>query len=431
MNDFANQTVCVVDNRWFMQLAQKLGESFGRVLYYSPFEEDLPHIELGVVGDGYERIERCDDYWKVKKDVDLFVFPDLFHSGAQLELESQGYPVWGSRNGEQYELNRALWLRTLTDLRLPVPPFKQARGLSELKRLIFNADGPLWVKVSKWRGTMETTKVNTWEQAQPFLNGLSVSLGPLSEKVPFYVFDDIESIVEIGGDFICIDGQIPSRPLHGIEKKGSAYMAAFQEWSDFPEPMQITMDSFLPMLAKDRYRNFLSMEILQTKDGEWYPIDPCCRCPNPALGSQLELYSNLPEIVLGGAHGVFVEPVPAFEFAVECALTVRKGSQWNVFDIPPEARQWCKIPKSCEVDGLICATPRDYDSVGMLVGVGNTPKAAIAHANKTSELIKNTPLVVCLDDLAQVLQSIEKEEAAGIEFTDKPLPKPSEVIENT
>lgn len=430
MNDYANMTVCVVDNRWFLQLALKLSESFGRVLYYSPYEEDLPHIDMGVVGDGYERLERCNDYWKVKDEVDLFVFPDLFHSGAQLELESQGFPVWGSRNGEEYELLRGKWLKTLAELGLPVPPHERVEGITALKQLIYDTKEPLWVKISKWRGTMETTKVNSWEQAQPFLNKITADFGPLGERVIFYVFKDVESIVELGGDFYCIDGQIPKRPLHGIEKKGSAYMAAFQQWEDFPEPVSATMDAFLPLLGKERYRNFFSIEILQTKEGEWYPIDPCCRCPNPALSSQLELYGNLPEIVAAGAHGVFVEPQPLHEFSVECALTVRTGDQWNIFDIPEEARQWCKIPKSCEVDGMICATPRPYDSVGMLVGVGNTAQAAISHAQKTADLIKNTPLCVNVDDLMHVLQAIEKEEKAGIEFTEKPMPQPTMVIEN-
>lgn len=430
MNDFANETWCVVDNRWFLQLAQKLGESVGRVLYYSPYEEDLPHIDIGAVGHGYENIERCDDYWKVKNEVDVFIFPDVCHAGAQLELEKQGFPVWGSRDGEIYELSRAKWLDTLKDLGLPVAPHKRAVGLTELKKLIFNSNAPQWVKISKWRGTMETTKVNSWEQAQPFLDKIAVDFGPLAELVTFYVFEDIESIVELGGDFHSIDGRIAKRPLHGIEQKGSAYVSTFQDWNEFPEPVQETMEAFLPLLAKERYRNFLSMEILQTKDGEWFPIDPCCRAPNPALGTQLELYANLPHIIAAGARGEFVEPEEAYKFSVECALTVRNGNQWNIFDIPEKARQWCKIPKSCEVDGMVCATPRPYDSVGMLVGVGNTIMETVKHAQATAELVKNTPLQVCTDDLLHVLQAVEKEEKAGIEFTPQTLPAPATVIEN-
>ena len=80
---------------------------------------------------------------------------------------------------------------------------------------------------------------------------------------------------------------------------------------------------------------------------------------------------------------------------------------------------------------MVCATPRPYDSVGMLVGVGNTIMEAVKHAQATAELVKNTPLQVSTDDLLHVLQAVEKEEEAGIEFTDQPMPQPSEVVENT
>lgn len=429
MSDFSNITFCVVDNRWFLQLALKLADFGARVLYYSPYEEDLPHIELGAVGDGYEKIERCNDYWKVKNEVDCFVFPDLFHSGAQLELESQGYPVWGSRNGESYELSRDKFLNALKELGLPVAKHQRVVGLSALKQAILERDDSCWVKISKWRGTLETTRVTSFDEAQPLLALIEARFGPLSEHVPFFIFDSVESIVELGGDFYAINGRIPRRPLHGIEKKGRGYIGTFQDYKEFPEPVQTTMNAFLPLLAKERYRNFFSMEILQTEKGEWFPIDPCARAPNPALGSQLELYGNLPEIILAGAQGELVEPEPLYQFSVECALTVKDGNQWNVFDIPDEARQWCKIPKSCEVNGLICATPRDYNSVGMLIGVGDTVKAAIQHAQSTAKLIENTSLEVEISDLVKVLSQIEAEEKAGIEFSDKPLPEPAEVID--
>lgn len=431
MTDFSNTTFCVVDNRWFLQLALKLPESGARVLYYSPYEEDLPHIDLGVVGDGYENVERCNDYWKVKNEVDCFVFPDLFHSGAQLELESQGYPVWGSRNGEAYELSREKFLGALKELGLPIAPHERVVGLTALKQALLERDAPCWVKISKWRGTLETTRVNSFEQAQPLFALIETRFGPLAELVPFFVFEPIESIVELGGDFYCVDGRVPAHPLHGIEKKGRGYIGTFQDYHELPEPVQETMNAFLPLLAKERYRNFLSMEILQTEEGKWFPIDPCCRAPNPALGSQLELYGNLPEIILAGAQGEFVEPEPLHQFSVECALTVKEGNQWNVFDIPPAARQWCKIPKSCAVDRLVCATPRNYNSVGMLVGVGDSVKEAIQHAQATAKLIENTPMEVEISDLAKVLSQIESEEKAGIEFSGEPVPKPAEVIDQT
>src|SRR5258708_15118766 len=107
MSEVSSKTVLCVDHGLFLPLAIKLAESFQRVLYYSPWEKGFPILNDCVIGDGFENVERVDDIWEHLKDVDLFLFPDLQHSGLQLHLESLGKRVWGSREGDDLELSRS------------------------------------------------------------------------------------------------------------------------------------------------------------------------------------------------------------------------------------------------------------------------------------------------------------------------------------
>src|SRR6266404_6489108 len=86
MKEAKDVTACVVDHGLFIELAVRLSREYKRVLYYSPWEGGFPHLENCVLGDGYGEIERCNDIWAYKTHIDLFVFPDLLHSGLQLEL---------------------------------------------------------------------------------------------------------------------------------------------------------------------------------------------------------------------------------------------------------------------------------------------------------------------------------------------------------
>src|SRR4029077_791809 len=107
-------------------------DGFGRVLYHTFCEDGFPRIGRCVLGDGFDTIERCDDPWKAKNEVDCFVFPDIHNSGLQLELESQGKPVWGSRGGDCFEINRQKFHRVLGDLKLEVPPHENITGVTNL-----------------------------------------------------------------------------------------------------------------------------------------------------------------------------------------------------------------------------------------------------------------------------------------------------------
>ncbi|HEY2107871.1 MAG TPA: hypothetical protein VGH29_18885 [Candidatus Binataceae bacterium] len=59
MMDFSNQTVLVIDQGLYVHIAEKLAESFGRVLYYcNGWRSAFPVSERFNIGAGIDGIER-------------------------------------------------------------------------------------------------------------------------------------------------------------------------------------------------------------------------------------------------------------------------------------------------------------------------------------------------------------------------------------
>jgi hypothetical protein len=427
MKEPSDVTCCVVDHGLFVPLALKLAEGFKRVLYHSPWEDGFPILDKCIIGDGFSSIDRCDDIWKAKDDIDLFVFPDILHSGLQLELESQGYPVWGSREADSIETSREEFISILKGLRMEVVPHHACEGVTALRDYLSDRDD-CYVKISKYRGSMETWHWRSWALDEMRIDDLAVKFGPAKEIVPFLVFDSIHTDIELGADTYCIDGQWPGLIQQGYEAKDEGLMAALRPREELPYQIQEVLDKFGPILGKHRYRNLFSMEI-RVKGKQSFFIDPCCRGPLPAIGSQMELYANLPEIYWYGANGELIEPEPAAMFSAECLLTVKdpKG-RWSQTEVPKSLRQWMKLGNSCEVDGRVCFPPDSDNDIGWLVAIGDTPSEVVDTMKDHAAMLPDG-VSAKVDSLVDLIKEIEHAQEKGIDFTDEKMPEPAAVVE--
>lgn len=431
MSDLRNKSVMVIESGIFMETAIRLSREFGRVFYVNPCSmKGFPHVADAVVGNGIEEIETMDEVFDVTPD--LYVFPDIQYSGLQNHLISMGRRVWGSREGDELELKRAWFKRVLIKAGLEVGPYKVVFGISELRDYLKDKEDK-YVKISKYRGSMESFHFINMDLSRGKLDALALELGGVQNEVPLIVEDPIDAVVELGYDGFCIDGEFPSEAVHGIECKDSSYIGCRQKYKDLPESVREINAALSSVLKEYRYRNWWSTEIRESEDGKAYFIDPCCRQPSPAGESQLELYSNLGEIMWDGSAGGLVDPKFTAQFAVQARLD-HKGDkcQWRQLEIPGAFRQWVKLRNACKVGNTWNIVPREpYDeSIGWVVGIGDTIQDAINHAQRTADALEGQDVKVNMEALAESLKAVREEEKAGIEFTDQEVPKPSTVIDN-
>lgn len=431
MKDASDVIACVCDHRGlFLPVAHRLSEGFKKVYHWSAYEEGFSSIRKGVIGDGFPNIEWCRDPWDIKGQVDLFVFPDVELSGMQLELESQGYAVWGPRRADTIELNREKFLKILKDVGLDVPQYEVFTGLSALHEHLRDCED-CYIKISRWRGDMETTHWRSWKQDEGFLDYLAVRFGPAKEFIRFLVFDPIDADIELGGDTYCIDGNWPKLMLNGTEWKDKAYLGVVTDTKDMPRQVLEVMAAFAPEFEKERYRCEFSSEIRIQGDKAYF-IDPTCRGGLPSTGSQLKLWGNFPEIVWAGAHGVLVEPEPLGMYSAECVLKTKvPPGNWAVVELTEALKPWAMLANCCLIDGAYAFPPDDQhgEEIGWLVAIGDTPQATIESMREKVEMLPEGVSAEFIS-LADILKEMDTAEEHGVQMSDDALPEPSTVIES-
>lgn len=429
MSDPSQLTACCVDNGLFLPLAQKLAPSFKRMLYWSEWQEAFPTINKRAIGDGIEGTDRVDEIWTHKNDIDLFIFGDIYRSALQLELEAQGKLVWGSRNGDKLETSRGYFLEVLKDVGLPVPTFEEVTGVTELRAVLRDRED-VYLKMSKYRGSFETCHWRSWREDEGLLDAWAVKFGPIKDLLTFYVFDALETDLELGVDTFCIDGHFPSLMLHGLEAKDKGYLGGVMKRDDLPQQLRDVLDAFGPVLGEERYRNAFSAEVRVVEDTGYF-IDPTCRFPVPGAGAEMELIGNLAEIIVAGAAGELVEPEMTAQFAAECVLTAKSDKHgWCVVDFPDAVKPFVKCGDSCEVDGRICLPPDEKhdEEIGWIFATGDTIEETVETMKARVKLLPDG-VHACTESLFELLKEAESAKADGIEISNRPLPDPTLVLE--
>lgn len=420
----------VVDTGLVLPLALRLGEFYKRVLYWRPTSEAFPRMESAVIGDGFEQIERIDDPWPfiMNREVDLAVFPDIGNSGMQQVMESLGVAVWGSRRADSLEQNREKFFKTLKAVGLSVPEYEKVVGITALRKLLRSKED-VYLKISKFRGTLETCHWRSWEEDEGLLDSLAVSLGPCREQMTFFVCEPIVTDIEDGLDTWSIDGKWPDLSLRGIEAKDRAYLGAVSQRKDLPDYLREIQDKFTPVLARFGARNFFSMEIRVTEKEAFF-IDPTPRTPLPGTSSHMMIWENIADVIWYGANGDLIEPEPATEFSAECLLTMEGADEWRVFEVPSELKPWLKISDCCEVDGKIGVPPQQAhgEEIGWLIAVADSPKKVIDKLKSQAEKLPDG-IKTRLDALVELVHEEAKMREAGIPITDAVMPKAAMVVE--
>lgn len=428
MKEVSDVTFCVADTGLFLPLAHCLAEQSKRVIDWSHDRRAFPSVKQACIGDGFDNIERVKDFWPLVNEIDAFVFPDGGQGALQQHLIDLGKLVWGSRNGDILELDREYFLNLLGEVGLEVPKFKAVVGWSNLCAHLRELEDK-YIKISEYRGDMETTHWRSWEMDEQWLYWLAIQFGSLKEKIRFLVFDNIETDLEIGGDTYCVNGQWPSLMLNGIEGKDKCYFSAVSKRDEMPEQIQEIIEAMGPVLEGFGYCNQISFEDRVKGDKHFY-IDATQRGGMPSSGSQQLVWKNFPDIIWHGANGELVDPEPAAKFTIECMITSKCGSDlWDEVEIDPELLPWARFSNCCFVDGKFCFPPDETHSgeLGWLVALGDTPREVLDRIKELADMLPDG-LNADVEALASVIQETQTMEEEEIPFTEQEIPEPESVL---
>ncbi len=411
----SNLTVCVVDNIGgsYVNVANELSKYFKKVFYHSVNQNPFPMISMQNIGTGYDKIERINEFWTNIDQFDIIVFPDIYFKDWGMALRKMGKMVWGGCPSEELETNRHLFKDELSSVGMAVAPTEYIKGVNNLISYLKGVEDK-WLKISYYRGNMETFHHINMNQSAIWLESLKVSMGPLGEEIEFLIEDSIESIAEVGYDGWAVNGLITDNQIWGIETKDCSYIGTHVDKSMMPTPVIEVNNMFQPILSKYKHTGFYSNEIRVGNDGKNYYTDAAMRAGSPPSATYLNLISNWDEIIIGGCNGELIEP--KYKAKYGCELILKSSYCYKNYlpiTIPEEYRDNVKLKGSFRYNGQDFIVPfeqggvMEMDAFGSVVVIGDNVDEIL---NKSCEIA-------------------DKLEAYGLHYSENALEKTKESIQ--
>lgn len=436
MKDVGEVNAVVFDYGSFLDLADCLADTYANVWYHSPRDKEFRDVKECVIGKGLSKVKRIDEPLDPDflKKIDLAIFPDIGFKGLQRLLLDRGIVVWGSRGATDLELYRDKFLETIKALGLEVLPYKRIEGITNLIEYLRGVEDK-WIKVNQYRDNMETWHHQDFAHSEDELVRLSAEFGGYKENVIFVVQDALngdpdEPVMEIGYDGLSVLGDFPEQSFAGYEKKNELYLGSLRKYKQLPKEVRAVNNAIAGLLEEFDYRNFIATEI-RVKGKKFYYIDPTNRLAGQTMEHYFETCKNLPEVVWKGANGELIKPEFTHQYAAEATLHYGGHSGgWKTIMVPKKVERWIKLYHyfATDEDDTYRFPPHKSDEVGVVIGRGNSIRAAYDHLQENFGHMKQENLSIRTGGFADLLKEIQEAEDHGMEFSDKPLPDPASVL---
>jgi hypothetical protein len=156
------------------------------------------------------------------------------------------------------------------------------------------------------------------------------------------------------------------------------------------------------------------------RNGKPFWSSNCMRFGNPPAQSEMEIIGNLPEIAWAGACGELVQPKIKARYCAQVTMSSEFASTSEVaFEFPESIRKFVKIKNVAKNDGIYYYIPNKgskIESIGSIIGLGNTLDEAIEQCKKNVEQVKAFHLEVDTHALDEGKAETDKSKDFGISF---------------
>ena len=382
------------------------------VAYFVEWANDVPKFYHYGVGQGFRNIEKIKQFDSHIDKADVICFFDIGKGEMAARLRKEGKTVFGGGLGEELELNRIYAKKVQKEIGLPVQPYRVIKGIENVIEHVKRSPEK-FIKISTYRGDMESFFADDWETAKNQLRKFSSKVGPFADSFEFMVEEKIDSVVESGFDLF-FNGEDFLRPYLWGYIVGDAYYGRWVE--ELPGVLDAVAEKIKPVLRKFGVRGAVSVEVMITKEEKPYLLDWTIRFARP-LSLMHTAIENFTEIIEAAAHGEDIDIEPPYEY---CGIQPYKSHE-SVDD-------WMKVsfPKSYEdrIKGLSIARVEDniYVSPGndipiAAIGWGDSLEDVYDEIDEAGAEIHAYDVNVLDCDRKKADAIVEKGESVGLEWT--------------
>ncbi len=379
----------VIDSGLFPDVARHLSKAYD-VRYFSSWTNAFPRSQEQAVGVGIPSIERVNEPIRemITKPPDLVVVPDLYLNDYEMAARNLGIPTIGANDANQLETDRWKLKEFLVEHDLDVIRTVEIQGIDHVKDYI-EEHPETYVKVSVFRGDMETRKAQDWLTEY---NHLKNRLGPLGDKVRFVVEDAIPDALEIGIDCWWCDDRMVEPFVVGAETKDARYWGyVCDSVKKLPKETQRVIKALGEYFGEHEYRGFFSNEMRILPNGQTFFTDATCRVPSPPGGVMMAACKNFGALMESLAKGDPHAP----EFAGDWLFESVFKSEWvlkHYLQVDVPNLDGYTFHNYCMIDGKVWIIPHESEMAefGSALGWGGlkegfdmaTENCEAAHANR-------------------------------------------------
>lgn len=196
----SSQTCVVLDHGMFLELALRLGRDMKKVYYACPWAEAMARYEKRKIGEGYDEIERVEDFYDVIDECDFAVWPDVYHGAEQRFLKDLGIPIWGSLGADDLECRKLAFKRLQEKVGAAIADYEVIDGLDGLRDHCRSVEGDRWIKMTtQYRGNCETFHHRNYISSRATLDRIGMEFGICQDELRFISEKPIKSEFEGGG----------------------------------------------------------------------------------------------------------------------------------------------------------------------------------------------------------------------------------------
>ncbi|MBX0311085.1 MAG: hypothetical protein JHC31_04685 [Sulfurihydrogenibium sp.] len=339
-----------------------LAEAGVEVYYYTDFISTFPSFDDFATGYGFPNIKKVHDPFTYIDKVDLIANFDVLNGDLFEYLKKKGYKIFGGGVATELELNRRALKSALSVVKLDTPPYKIVKGYD-------NIPIPSVVKLSIFRGSMETFVLKNETQKKNLKTKLEIEFGAFLKDMEFVVEDLLDldkNYVEAGIDafFDADKGGFIFPLLLGIEYRKGVYIGkVINHLGELPKPLQETVLKLSQLLIKTGYRGMLSTEeFINIKTGKHYFLDITVRGAYPLSLGYRYLIENFKDVVFNSAspkyRGKYYVAVPfSIKETENMFVNVKfpeKDKRFN-FEALMKVRNEYYVPKAEQpAEGVVC-----------------------------------------------------------------------------
>jgi hypothetical protein len=439
MSDFKYKAFCVIDDSGFaVDLARVLSKDVEEVYYVREWKQSgFPALNANRIGANVPGVIKAESvYDLLDKQIDVYIFTDVYRGSDQKHLVSLGKNVFGSRKADELERFRNIGNDVMKSVGLTVPDTELVIGIQALREYS-KANKDIYVKINEVRGMAETQYIQDFELCEFWFDDIEKELGSDKDTFHFLVSKKLPSgMSEIGTDPMITAGKIPDIIMAGTEAKDSFYYCVVKPYKDLPEALRIVTDKLLPVFAEYDYRGNFSYEAKVGKDKNPVVLDLTQRIPQPPGALQWYMYrKNLADLFYNIAKGIPLSPDIHKPFGVEIIMKSEIAKKESLpIRIPADIRDHVflagyKMRKGHpDIYYTLPQSEVEIEEVGSVEGEGNTLEEAFNNAKAICDRIESMDIRFSLDSFDVIKEELKKLDELDLNFYTLEKPKEPEVI---